>query len=143
LYSRFGNNNFAIHSHLSAIAHGIFPLASRLFNHSCLPNSAPKYIFSPSEGVKMEIVALRHISPEEEVRNFPTSCFLQQAWNVLHRSVCLTSIRLFCSRDSRSSKFPMDSNAVVPLVAIWSSWLAHNLGVLVIRRTSHKCCTSM
>jgi SET domain len=68
LYSRFGNNNFAIHSHLTTIGHGIFPLASRLFNHSCLPNAAAKFILSPSEPVTMKVVALRDISPGEEVR---------------------------------------------------------------------------
>ncbi len=50
LYARFGNNNFAIHSHLNTIGHGIFPQTSRLFNHSCLPNSAPKYILEPGRG---------------------------------------------------------------------------------------------
>lgn len=67
LYSRFGNNNFAIHSHLVSVAHGIFPLASRLFNHSCVPNAAAKYIFTESEPPCMEIVALREIRPGEEV----------------------------------------------------------------------------
>lgn len=69
LYSRFGNNNFAIHSHLSTIGHGIFPFASRLFNHSCVPNAAAKYIFSAGNPVTMEVVALRDISPGEEVRS--------------------------------------------------------------------------
>jgi len=68
LYSRFGNNNFAIHSHLVSIAHGVFPLASRLFNHSCVPNAAAKYIFTESESVRMEVVALREIQQDEEVR---------------------------------------------------------------------------
>jgi SET domain len=67
LYSRFGNNNFVIHSHLVSIAHGIFPLASRLFNHSCVPNAAAKYIFTESEPVHMEVVALRDIKKGEEV----------------------------------------------------------------------------
>jgi hypothetical protein len=67
LYSRFGNNNFVIHSHLVSIAHGIFPLASRLFNHSCVPNAVAKYIFTESEPVRMDVVALRHIKEGEEV----------------------------------------------------------------------------
>ncbi|KAJ7784556.1 hypothetical protein B0H16DRAFT_1492964 [Mycena metata] len=66
-YAKFGNNNFVIHSHLTTFGHGIFPLASRLFNHSCLPNAAAKYILSPSNPPKMEVVALRDISPEEEI----------------------------------------------------------------------------
>ena len=67
LYSRFGNNNFAIHSHLVSIAHGIFPLTSRLFNHSCVPNAVAKYIFTESEPVRMDVVALREIREGEEV----------------------------------------------------------------------------
>ncbi|KAF8073697.1 hypothetical protein FPV67DRAFT_761319 [Lyophyllum atratum] len=67
LYSRFGNNNFAIHSHLTTIGHGVFPLASRLFNHSCSPNAAAKYVFKPKGGVMMEVVALRDISSDEEI----------------------------------------------------------------------------
>lgn len=67
LYSRFGNNNFAIHSHLTSFAHGIFPVASRLFNHSCIPNAAAKYIINRSQPIKMEVVALRDITKGEEV----------------------------------------------------------------------------
>jgi SET domain len=69
LYSRFGNNNFAIHSHLTTFAHGIFPVASKLFNHSCLPNAAAKYIITPSHPVRMEVVALSPIDEGEEVRH--------------------------------------------------------------------------
>jgi hypothetical protein len=69
MYSRFGNNNFIIHSHLTTFGHGIFPLASRLFNHSCLPNAAAKYILSPSNPPKMEVIALRDIALGEEVGN--------------------------------------------------------------------------
>ncbi|KAJ7095858.1 hypothetical protein B0H15DRAFT_75602 [Mycena belliarum] len=67
IYSRFGNNNFVIHSHLTTFGHGIFPRASRMFNHSCLPNVAAKYILSPSTFPKMEVVALRDISEGEEL----------------------------------------------------------------------------
>lgn len=68
LYSRFGRNNFVVHSHLSPIAHGIFPVASRLFNHSCTPNAAAKYVFGQDKpGVRMVVVALRNISRNEEV----------------------------------------------------------------------------
>ncbi|KIM43208.1 hypothetical protein M413DRAFT_398217 [Hebeloma cylindrosporum] len=67
LYARFGNNNFAIHSRLTTVGHGVFPVASRLFNHSCVPNAVAKYVFSSSQSIVMEVVALRDISPEEEV----------------------------------------------------------------------------
>ncbi|KAG6855879.1 hypothetical protein H0H87_009768 [Tephrocybe sp. NHM501043] len=65
LYARFSNNNFAIHSHLSTVGHGVFPLASRLFNHSCYPNAAPKYLLTPN-GVTMEVIALQEIPEGEE-----------------------------------------------------------------------------
>lgn len=78
LYARFGNNHFAIHSHLNTIGHGIFPQTSRLFNHSCLPNSAAKYTLEPGAAIRMEVVALRDIPEGEEVRSllvtFP-DCF--------------------------------------------------------------------
>ncbi|KAI0632340.1 SET domain-containing protein [Trametes polyzona] len=67
LYSRFGNNNFVVHSHLNSYAHGVFPLASRLFNHSCVPNAACKYLIKPREPVTMEVVALRDIAEGEEI----------------------------------------------------------------------------
>ncbi|CCL99706.1 uncharacterized protein FIBRA_01728 [Fibroporia radiculosa] len=66
-YTRFGNNNFIIHSHLNTFGHGIYPLASRLFNHSCVPNAVAKYIISPFESVQMEVVALRDIAEGEEI----------------------------------------------------------------------------
>ncbi|EMD39855.1 hypothetical protein CERSUDRAFT_122028 [Gelatoporia subvermispora B] len=67
LYLRFGNNNFIVHSHLYPYAHGIFPLASRTFNHSCVPNAVVKYIIRPSEPVCMQVVALREIQEGEEI----------------------------------------------------------------------------
>ncbi|THH19192.1 hypothetical protein EW146_g1923 [Bondarzewia mesenterica] len=67
LYSRFGNNNFVIHSHLTTIAHGIYPLASRLFNHSCVPNAATRYHFVSGRPVRMDVVALRPIRQDEEI----------------------------------------------------------------------------
>ncbi|KZT09128.1 SET domain-containing protein [Laetiporus sulphureus 93-53] len=67
LYDRFGNNNFILHSHLNSYAHGIFPQASRLFNHSCMPNAVAKYIITPSEPVRMDVIALRNIVEGEEI----------------------------------------------------------------------------
>jgi hypothetical protein len=67
VFARFGNNNFLLHSHLISYAHGIFPLASRLLNHSCVPNCAVKYIISSSEMVRMQIVSLRDIAGGEQV----------------------------------------------------------------------------
>ena len=69
LYLRFGNNNFAVQSHLDTIGHGIFPKASRFFNHSCMPNAAAKYQFMQATQVTMEVVALRDISAGEEVNS--------------------------------------------------------------------------
>lgn len=68
LYARFGNNNFVLHSHLNTYGHGIFPLASRLFNHSCVPNAACKYVITPTQPVTMDVVALYEIAEGEEVR---------------------------------------------------------------------------
>ncbi|KAF8908335.1 hypothetical protein CPB85DRAFT_1376403 [Mucidula mucida] len=67
LYQRFGRNNFALHSHYTTYAHGIYPLASRVFNHSCVPNAAAKYIIERGAPVRMEIVALADIAEGEEI----------------------------------------------------------------------------
>lgn len=67
IYPCFGNNNFVIHSHLTGVAHAVFPFTSRLFNHSCVPNAVAKYKFSHGQSVLVEIIALRDIHPEEEV----------------------------------------------------------------------------
>ena len=72
LYARFGNNNFVLPSHLNSYAHGVYPLASRLFNHSCVPNAACKYMITPTEPVTMEVVALQNIPEGEEVRELDT-----------------------------------------------------------------------
>ncbi|TFL02377.1 hypothetical protein BDV98DRAFT_565725 [Pterulicium gracile] len=69
-YSRFANNNFTIHSHLVTYAHGVFPMASRLFNHSCVPNAMPRYVIRQGEPVRMEVVALCEISKGQEVRGY-------------------------------------------------------------------------
>lgn len=71
IYARFSNNNFVLHSHLTSYAHGVFPLASRLFNHSCYPNCVTKYVIDPTNVVTMEVVAIRHIAQGEEVRVNP------------------------------------------------------------------------
>lgn len=68
VYSRFGNNNFLVHSHLTSCAHGVFPLASRLFNHSCVPNCVARYTFTQGVPVRMVIVAIQNIAPGDEVR---------------------------------------------------------------------------
>jgi SET and MYND domain-containing protein len=39
-----------------------------LFNHSCVPNAAARYILTPSKSVHLEVVALRNIAEGEEVR---------------------------------------------------------------------------
>lgn len=65
-YSRFGNNNFVIHSQLHPVAHGIFPLASSLFNHSCVPNAIVVYRFHGRE-TKLVIKVLNSVDSGEEV----------------------------------------------------------------------------
>ncbi|KAH8114566.1 SET domain-containing protein [Phellopilus nigrolimitatus] len=66
LYNRFSNNNFIVHSHLNPVGHGIFPLASRLLNHSCIPNAVVVYDFG-TRGVCLKVKALTEIQPGEEV----------------------------------------------------------------------------
>jgi hypothetical protein len=67
-FARFANNNFVVQSHLNTFAHGVFPLASRLFNHSCVPNAAVKYDISRSRAVDMHVIALSDIAIGDQVR---------------------------------------------------------------------------
>jgi len=69
LSARFANNNFALHSsRMDVFGHGVFPLASRAFNHSCAPNAVPIYQVSANHAdVEMKVVALRKIPEGEEV----------------------------------------------------------------------------
>ncbi|KAI0030426.1 hypothetical protein K488DRAFT_54292 [Vararia minispora EC-137] len=67
VHARFRNNNFILHSHLYSFAHGIYPVASRLFNHSCNPSASVKYILQEGSPPIMEIVALRNVACDEEV----------------------------------------------------------------------------
>lgn len=70
LSRRFANNNFMIHcSRLNTFAHGVFPLASRFFNHSCFPSAVATYTFSTKyKGIEMNIALLRDLNPGDEVR---------------------------------------------------------------------------
>ena len=94
LYARFANNNFTIHSHLVVYAHGIFPLASRLFNHSCVPNAAAKFIITPSRCVSMEVVSLTAIPQDEEVQYLSAASWSFQHSLHTDRYVCHTWILL-------------------------------------------------
>ncbi|KAI9058305.1 SET domain-containing protein [Trametes sanguinea] len=67
LYSRFGNNNFVLQDHLNSVGHGVFPLASRFFNHSCVPNAACKYPTQPEKPLTMVVVALQNVVVGQEV----------------------------------------------------------------------------
>jgi hypothetical protein len=68
IYSRFKNNNFVLHSHLNpGYAHGLYPLASRFLNHSCVPNAAPRFVLQEGHLPRMEVIALKNIGIGEEV----------------------------------------------------------------------------
>ena len=74
-WKRFGPNNFVLHSFAAlnggvaegaAYAHGVFPLASRLFNHSCYPTAWPAFVVR-NKRLCMEVRALVNIPQGEEV----------------------------------------------------------------------------
>ncbi|KAF8582811.1 hypothetical protein K439DRAFT_119131 [Ramaria rubella] len=71
LSCRFANNNFTIHTfRMDVFAHGVFPLASRSFNHSCVPSAVPVYnIMMPSHStsITMEIKSICAMRPGEEI----------------------------------------------------------------------------
>ncbi|KAH7924953.1 hypothetical protein BV22DRAFT_1034559 [Leucogyrophana mollusca] len=107
LYARCGNNNFAIHSHLNTIAHGIFPLASRLFNHSCLPNAAAKFIILPSRPARMDVVALRDIAMGEEICiTYVDPALLQSRQQIYQLTYGFTCSCLSCTLMEGISRVP-------------------------------------
>lgn len=71
-WSRFDCNNFVVHNISSlepesgAYALGIFPLASRCFNHSCSPNAWSAFRLRAGQ-VWLEVRALENIPSEAEV----------------------------------------------------------------------------
>ena len=74
-WKRFGPNNFVLHSFAAlnggvtegaAYAHGVFPLASRLLNHSCYPTAWPAFVVR-NKRLCMEVRALVNIPQGEEV----------------------------------------------------------------------------
>jgi hypothetical protein len=64
-WKRFGPNNLVLRSFAAlnggaaeaAYAHGIFPLASRLFNHSCYPTAWPAFVVRDKR-LRMEVRVL-------------------------------------------------------------------------------------
>jgi hypothetical protein len=70
LSSRSLNNHWVVYSsELTAVAHAIYPIASRAFNHSCLPSAVPVYVYgTANEPPVMQIRALAVMNPDDEVR---------------------------------------------------------------------------
>ncbi|KZT60083.1 SET domain-containing protein [Calocera cornea HHB12733] len=67
LANRFHNNNFGCWtSDMEPLADGIFPVASRVFNHSCRPNCVIIYEITP-KGLVLEVKAVRRIAKDEEL----------------------------------------------------------------------------
>lgn len=64
------NNHWVVYSsELTAVAHAIYPVASRAFNHSCLPSAVPVYVYgTTNDPPVMQIRALTAMNPGEEVR---------------------------------------------------------------------------
>ncbi|KAF8527442.1 SET domain-containing protein [Hysterangium stoloniferum] len=68
LACRFANNNFTIHtSWMDVFAHGVFPVASRLFNHSCVPSAVPVYKIQDASTIQMDVKLLRDLNPGDEI----------------------------------------------------------------------------
>ncbi|KAG9000226.1 hypothetical protein FRB93_012766 [Tulasnella sp. JGI-2019a] len=67
LFDTIENNHFVVTSpYLKTIANGVFPLASRSFNHACLPNACPSYR-TENALVYMDVRALRDMKPGTEI----------------------------------------------------------------------------
>lgn len=67
LFSSIGSNHWVVTStYLHSIANAVFPLASRSFNHSCVPNASPSYRMETGQ-LGMDVRALGPIARDEEV----------------------------------------------------------------------------
>jgi len=100
LFSRFENNNFVVHSHLTPIAHGIFTIGSRTLNHSCEPDCVPLFAFNPAQQPTMKVVLVKDIKPGDEL----TIPYVDPALDVRTRRERLKSSYGFdcnCSRCTR------------------------------------------
>lgn len=68
LSARSSNNHWMVYdSELSATGEGVYPSASRSFNHSCLPSAIPVFCYAEGKGPVMEVRALTQIKKGEEV----------------------------------------------------------------------------
>lgn len=80
LSNRSLNNHWVVYSsELTPTANAIYPVASRTFNHSCLPSAIPVYRYGETDnkGPKMQIRALTTLHPGDEVRrpvSWTTAC---------------------------------------------------------------------
>jgi hypothetical protein len=87
-WSRFDCNNFVLHNISSletesgAYALGVFPLASRCFNHSCFPNSWGAFQLRGRQ-VWLEVRALESIAAGTEVR--ARTCHVCMGFNHMSR----------------------------------------------------------
>ena len=87
-WSRFDCNNFVLHNVSSlepesgAYALGIFPLASRCFNHSCFPNSWSAFQLQGGQ-IWLEVRALESIAAGTEVRD--RTCHAYMRFNYIPR----------------------------------------------------------
>ncbi|KAG8932549.1 hypothetical protein FRC02_000926 [Tulasnella sp. 418] len=67
LLTTIDNNHWVItNGYLKAIANGVFPIASRSFNHSCRPSAAPTYFYEGND-IIMEVRAITAIVRGEEI----------------------------------------------------------------------------
>lgn len=110
-WARFENNNFVLHNISSmvpnsgAYAHGIFPHASRGFNHSCSPNAWSAFVLEQRQAW-LEIRALISIKESEEI----TIPYLDPALSLPERQARLKATYGFdctCSRCDLEKKLPL------------------------------------
>lgn len=124
--SRFGNNNFVVHdAHLVPFAHGVFPLASRAFNHSCVPNAAA--MFEHTElGVHMVVKLLVDIAAGQEI----CISYTDPASPGMKRREALQHAYGFNCRCPRCASEP-PSHAPAPLGDLSEKDLQHQIGLIV------------
>ncbi|KAF8340702.1 uncharacterized protein EI90DRAFT_3036532 [Cantharellus anzutake] len=138
LSSRSVNNDWVIYSSsLHPIGHGVFPRASRYFNHSCSPSAVQVYTFDEA-GPIMHIKALKNLSAGEEI----TVTYIDPAHPYDVRKKALDSTYGFeCHcRKCQSDKELLPSISVPPssdaIVSLYPTLIRHVIPSLELTGTS-------
>ncbi|KAG9019751.1 hypothetical protein FRB90_009621 [Tulasnella sp. 427] len=122
LFSTIHNNHFSVSAlDLHPIAHAVFPIASRAFNHSCLPNATACYRYD-NGFIWQDTRALTDIEVGEEI----TISYIDPASSLQSRRAALRHNYGFeckCTRCQMQESTPPDLSNLVHLETALRDWI--------------------